>query len=281
MNIKILSDSTCDLPKELVEKYDIGILPLTVIKDEQEFYDAVTITPAEIFDHVAKGGSLCTTAARNIDGYAKEYARYADQYDGVICITIGSGFSSCFQNAALAAEDYPNVRTIDSMSLSTGQGMVVLKAAELAQTCADLDALKEEVDAFAKRVEISFVLDRLDYMVKGGRCSSATALGANLLHLRPCIEVKDGKMMVVKKYRGSYEKCLVNYIKDRLENRDDIDYQRLFITYTVVDDTCFHAAKDAISKYATFQESHEVVAGCTVSCHCGPGTLGIIFVRSK
>lgn len=281
MNIKILSDSTCDLPKELVEKYNIGILPLTVIKDDQEFYDAVTITPAEIFDHVAKGGSLCTTAARNIDGYAAEYAKYADKYDGVICITIGSGFSSCYQNATLAAEDYPNVRAVDSMSLSTGQGLVVLKAAELAQTATDLDQLKAELEEYTSRIEISFVLDRLDYMVKGGRCSSATALGANLLHLRPCIEVKDGKMTVVKKYRGSYEKCLVNYIKDRLANRDDIDYRHLFITYTVVDDACMNSTKEAIAKYANFQDTYETVAGCTVSCHCGPGTLGIIFVRNK
>ena len=279
MKIKILSDSTCDLPAELLQKYDVTLIPLTVIKNEESFVDGVTITPKEIFEHVANGGSLCSTAAVNYEDYRREFAKYADDYDGVICINIGSNFSSCHQNATLAASEFSNVRAVDSMSLSTGQGRVVVKAAQLAETATDLDALKQELEEYASHIEISFLLNRLDYMAKGGRCSSATALGANLLHLRPCIEVKDGKMTVVKKYRGSYDKCLASYIKDRLCGREDIENDMRFLTYTKVDDTCYQAVRNAISAFGHFENVYESIAGCTISCHCGPDTLGIIFVR--
>ena len=198
MNIKILSDSTCDLSAELVQEYNIGITPLIVMKAGEEFRDGVTITPKEIFDHVAQGGDLCSTAALSVGTYQEAFAQYAAEYDGVIQINIGSGFSSSYQNACIAAEDFDNVRVVDSQNLSTGQGLVVLKACELAKTAASLDELKAELDAFTPKVEASFLLDRLDYMVKGGRCSMVAALGANLLKLKPCIEVKDGKMVVVK-----------------------------------------------------------------------------------
>ena len=204
MNIKIIADSTCDLSADLIKKHNIGIVPLLVMKDDAEFIDGVTITPADIFAHVASGGSLCSTAARSVGTYAEEFEKYAKDYDGIIHVNIGSGFSCSYQNACLAAEDFDNVVVIDSRNLSTGQGLVVLKACELAKTCTDLTSLKEELVAFTDKVEASFLLDRLEYMVKGGRCSAAAALGANLLNLKPCIEVKNGKMSVVKKYRGNY-----------------------------------------------------------------------------
>lgn len=279
MKIKILSDSTCDLSLELIEKYNITIVPLTVIKDGEPFVDAVTIKPSDIFDHVAAGGDLCSTTATNMGEYAEWFEKYADDYDGVIHINIGSAFSSCYQNACLAAEEFDNVRVIDSQNLSTGQGLVVLKACELAETCTDLDDLKAQLDAFTEKVEASFLLDQLKYMAKGGRCSSATALGANLLNLKPCIEVKGGKMSVVKKYRGNYAKCLANYVKDRLADREDLDRSTLFVTRTPVTDDCLQAVKDAVAEYAEFENIYWTEAGCTVSCHCGPGTLGVLFVR--
>ncbi len=279
MKIKILSDSTCDLSPELLEKYDITVIPLIVMKDDQEYRDGVTITPADIFAHVAAGGSLCSTAALSVGVYQEIFEQYAKEYDGVIHVNIGSGFSSSYQNACLAAEDIANVRVVDSQNLSTGQGLVVLKAAELAKTCSDLDALHSELTAFTEKVEASFVLDQLKYMVKGGRCSSAAALGANLLNLKPCIEVKDGKMSVVKKYRGNYVKCLTSYASDRLANRKDIDDQRIFITHTPVSDEQLEAVKDTVAQLGNFRETLVTDAGCTVSCHCGPGTLGVLFVR--
>ena len=279
MKIKILSDSTCDLSKALLEENNITLVPLTVVKNDEQFKDGVTITPDVIFEHVANGGNLCSTSANSVGEYEEWFAKYANDYDGVIHINIGSGFSSCYQNACIAAEDFPNVRVIDSMNLSTGQGLVVLEAARLAKDATDLDALADAIREFTTRVEASFLLSRLDYMVKGGRCSSVAALGANLLNLKPCIEVRDGKMSAVKKYRGNYAKCLANYVKDRLADREDIIREELFITHTPVTDECLAAVKEAVDAYGNFETVYETNAGCTVSCHCGPGTLGVLFVR--
>ncbi len=279
MRIKITSDSTCDLSRELLERYDITVLPLTVVKDGAEFRDGATISPQEIFDHVAAGGGLCSTSAVSIGEYEEFFSSFAAEYDGVIHLNISAEFSSCFQNATLAAENFPNVRAVDSRNLSTGHGLVVLEAAKLAQELDDLDEICARLRAFTGRVEASFVLKRLDYMAKGGRCSSATALGANLLNLRPCIEVKDGKMQVVKKYRGPYDRCLVSYIKDRLTERDDLCYERIFLTHTTMKESELQAAREALAQHDVFAEVLETTAGCTVSCHCGPDTLGILFVR--
>ena len=279
MNIKILSDSTCDLSQEILTKYNITMVPLTVIKNGEQFTDGVDITPDEIFAHVAAGGDLCSTAAINISEYANWFRKYASDYDGVIHVNISAEFSSSYQNACLAAEEFDNVRVIDSRNLSTGQGLVVLKACELAKECEDLDELAEKLRAFTDKVEASFLLDRLDYMVKGGRCSAAAALGANLLNLKPCIEVRNGKMSVVKKYRGHYAKCLANYVKDRLSGRDDLDKNILFVTHTPVTDDCMKAVEAAVAACDDFETTYWTQAGCTVSCHCGPGTLGVLFVR--
>lgn len=279
MKIKIISDSTCDLSADLILENDIHIVPLSVIKDDVSFTDGIDIAPAEIFAHVAAGGSLCSTAAVNVGLYEEVFASYSRNYDGIIHINISSEFSSCYQNACLAAENFNNVRVIDSRNLSTGQGLVVLKACELAKSCTSLDELQKELQAFTEKVEASFLLDKLEYMVKGGRCSSAAALGANLLNLKPCIEVRDGKMSVVKKYRGNYAKCLSNYIKDRLADRHDLDKTTLFVTRTPISDDCLDAVKDTVNTYGNFENVYWTEAGCTISCHCGPGTLGVLFLR--
>lgn len=279
MKIKIISDSTCDLSRELLEKYDIALMPLTVIKNGKNHSDGIDITPTDIFAHVAAGGDLCTTAAINIGEYADLFAKYVNNYDGVLHVNISAEFSSCHQNARLAAEEFDNVRVVDSRNLSTGQGLVVLKACELAKTCESLDQLYADLVAFTEKVEASFLLDQLRYMVKGGRCSAVAALGANLLNLKPCIEVKNGKMGVVKKYRGNYAKCLASYVKDRLANRDDLDKGTLFVTRTPVTDECLKAVADTVALYNDFENTYWTEAGCTVSCHCGPGTLGVLFVR--
>ena len=279
MKIKILSDSTCDLSAQLLQQHDITLVPLTVIKNGQEFKDGVTITPADIFAHVAAGGELCSTSANSVGEYTDLFEKYTAEYDGVLVITIGSGFSSCYQNACIAATDYDNVKVVDSMNLSTGQGLVVLEAVRLAKECASLEELQEKVQAFSAKVEASFLVDKLNYLVKGGRCSAAAALGANLLNLKPCIEVRDGKMVVVKKYRGSYSKCLASYVKDRLAERDDLTRDTLFVTKTSVSEEEYAAVMEAVGQYGNFAQTYETLAGCTVSCHCGPGTLGVLFVR--
>ena len=279
MNFKITADSTCDLSAEQIAQLDITVARLTIIKDGEPYLDGDTIVPADIFAHVAAGGDLCSTTAINVGEYDDLFAKLSPEYDGIIHISLGSGFSSSYQNACLAAEEYPNVRVIDSMNLSTGQGLVVLEACRLAKTCENLDEIAAKLNDYTTRIEASFVLDQLKYMAKGGRCSSVAALGANLLGLKPCIEVKNGKMGVVKKYRGTYSKCLSAYVKDRLANREDLQMTELFITHTPVDEDCITAVKTAVAECSNFENVYETDAGCTVSCHCGPGTLGVLFVR--
>ena len=279
MNIKILSDSTCDLPQELLKKYDINLIPLTVIKNDSDFKDGVDITPADIFAHVAAGGALCSTSAGSVGEYEDVFRKYAGEYDAVIHISLGSGFSSSYQNACVAASDFDNVYCVDSMNLTTGQGFLVLNAAAMAQDGMEPKAIVEALNEIAPRVEASFLVDKLDYLAKGGRCSSAAALGANLLNLKPCIEVKGGKMSVVKKYRGNYAKCLGSYVKERLEGREDIDRDTLFITRTVISDDCARAVYEAVDVHGHFANVYKTTAGCTISCHCGPGTLGVVFLK--
>jgi len=277
MKIKISSDSTCDLSKELIERYDISIAPLCVNKGTETFRDGVDITPPDIYAHVDAGGALCTTAAVNISEYTEIFTEYLKNYDAVIHITISSDFSICYQNACAAAAEMENVYVVDSRNLSTGHGHLVLEAAKLAAQGENAQEIAEKMRALAEKVDASFILSRLDYMVKGGRCSGAAALGANLLGLKPCIEVKNGKMGVCKKYRGSFEKCLDAYIKERLT----AEYlpERIFITHSGVSDEALEVARAAVKKYGNFETVEETVAGCTVSCHCGPGTLGVLFIR--
>ena len=185
MRIKVTSDSTCDLPKELLERYQITLIPLSVIKNDEAFKDGVTITPQDIFDHVAAGGALCSTSAVSVGEYIDQFGIYSPDYDAVIHINLGSGFSACYQNACLAAQDFENVYVVDSQNLCNGQGLVALKACTLAEDGASVEEILKELEAFVPRVEISFLVDKLDYLVKGGRCSAAAALGANLLNLKP------------------------------------------------------------------------------------------------
>lgn len=280
MNIKITSDSTCDLPRELLEQYHIDLVPLIIMKEEEEFLDNVTVTPTDIFSHVDAGGSLCTTAARSVAVYQELFEKYASQADGIVHLSLGSGFSSSYQNASIAAMNFPNVRVVDSRNLSSGHGLMVLKACKLAQTASSLDEIVSGLEEYAEKVETSFVLDRLDYMVKGGRCSMVAALGANLLNLKPCIDLKDGKMGVGKKYRGRYDKCLASYVKDKLQGQEDIDRSVLILVHTRIDDdACMEAVRQQIAESGEFGSVYTTQAGCTISCHCGPNTLGVIFAR--
>jgi len=279
MKIKILADSSCDLSQELIARYEIGILPLSVTIGTESKLDGVELKPDEIYAHVDNGGDLPATSAINPAQYAQEFEKYASDYDAVIYINIGSGFSSCYQNACLAAAEFDHVYAVDSRSLSTGQGMVVLEAARLAESGMDAKTIVEKLNEMTGRVRISFVLDQLDYMRKGGRCSSVAALGANLLKLKPCIAVNDGKLGVAKKYRGSLEKCLRDYVAEQLKDNDKVDPERIFITHSGVPEGIPQMVEEEVAKYAAFQNIEHTRAGCTVSSHCGPGTLGIIFVE--
>lgn len=284
MYIKITADSSCDLPKELLNRYNITTIPLCIIKDNVSFFDGVDITPQDIFDHVKNGGDICTTSAININDYSEFFAKFASDYEAVIHISLCSEISTCFRNATLAAESFPNVHVVDSRLLSSGQGSLAILAAEMANDGMTAeDICNKLTSSIIPNTEGSFVLDRLDFMYKGGRCSSVQFLGANLLKLKPCIELKDGIMGVTKKYRGKLEKCLCDYVKDKLSGRTDLSEKRIIITSTFFDpDEERHfldLVENEVAKYVHFDEIIEARAGCTISCHCGPGTLGFFALR--
>lgn len=279
MSIKITADSTCDLTAELLERYDVELFPLSVILNDKSFKDGVDVFADDLYRHVETTGNLPTTSANSVGEYQDRFAVLSAQYDAVIHINISSEFSSCYQNACIAAEEFDNVYIVDSRNLSTGHGHVVIEAVLAAQRGMSAPEIVDFLNDLTGRVEASFVLDQLAYMAKGGRCSAVTALGANLLKLKPCIEVKDGKMGVVKKYRGSFAKVLLEYVKDRLDSRQDVIYDRIFITYSSEMPEVVDAVRAAVKQYGSFAEIIETRAGCTVCSHCGPNTLGILFIR--
>lgn len=277
MSIKITATSTCDLPAELLGRYQITMVPLYVSFGGKTYRDGVDAGPEDIFRHVEEGGQLPTTAAVNIADYQELFAQLSPQYDEVLHITIGSEFSCCYQNALVAAEDYPNVHVVDSRNLTVGQGILAVAAAEAAQRGADIGEIKAMLEEMTARVDTTFVVDKLDYLAKGGRCSSVVALGANLLKLKPCIVLSDGRMNVGKKYRGTFDKVLSDYVLDQLAGKD-VDQDRVFVVHTRCDPSIPENVCDMVRQFG-FREVITAVAGCTISCHCGPNTLGVIFLR--
>lgn len=278
MKIKITSDSTCDLSPAQIAQYNIAILPLAVAMGGKDYHDGVDITPRDIYAHVDQGGDLPKTAANNVVQYLEVFERYRKDYDAVIHVNISAEFSSCYQNACLAAQELDNVYVVDSRNLSTGHGLLVLKAAVLAESGMEAAQIAEVLRETAAKVDASFILDQLEYLKKGGRCSALMAMGANLLKLKPCIEVRNGKMGVGKKYRGAYEKCLKEYIADQLKDRSDLDLDRIFVTHSGIDEALVQTAVDTVKSLQPFREICVTTAGCTVTSHCGPGTLGVLFL---
>lgn len=277
--IKITTDSTCDLPAQLLERYEITVFPLGIVKGGKLYHDGVDIRTADIAAHVDAGGELTTTNAVNAADYEEAFRALAEKYDAVIHINIGSGFSCCCQNARLAAEEVPEVYVVDSCNLTVGTGMMVLAAAEAAEAGKSVGEILALLEDMVPRLETSFVLDRLDYMKKGGRCSAVTALGANLLKLHPCVEVIGNKMSVTKKYRGAIAKVAADYVRDRLRDRTDLDPHAALIVDTCPDDELASIARQILAEDGRFERVYEAKAGCTIFCHSGPGTLGVIFLR--
>ena len=277
MSIKITATSTCDLPPELVERYNITIVPLYVSFGGSTYRDGVEAGPEDIFRHVEGGGNLPSTAAVNVADYQELFAGLSPKYDEVIHITIGSEFSCCYQNALVAAEEYSNVHVVDSQNLTAAQGLLVLEAAEAAQRGEDIHGILSMLEGLISKVDTTFVVDKLDYLAKGGRCSSVVALGANLLKLKPCINLVDGKMSVGKKYRGAFNKVLPDYVRDQL-NGKDVRTNRIIIVHTRCDPAIPAAVEQVVREFG-FEAVIHTVAGSTISCHCGPNTLGILFLR--
>lgn len=277
MKIKISADSTCDLSPELIERYHIGITPLYIIRGEETLRDGIDVRPEELYEYANVTGKLCKTAAVNVSDYLAYFAACREEYDAVIHFTISSDMSACYQNACIAAQEFTNVYPVDSRNLSTGIGHLVLDAAEMAEQGMDAANIASALEKKREKLDVSFVIDTLEYLKRGGRCSALVAMSANLLHLKPCIEVKDGKMGVGHKYRGKLEKCYVQYIEERLKGRDDIDCHRIFITDSGCDEATWRELERVVRACQPFEEVIHTWAGCTVSNHCGPGCMGILY----
>ena len=277
--IIISSDSTCDLSRELIQRYNIRILPMGISLGDEIFRDSIDITPDAIYAHAAETGQLPKTSAINMAEDADFFEELTRDGSAVIHFTISSAMSATYNNARMAAEDFEDVYVVDAKNLSTGSGLLVLAAAEMAQQGMEAEEIAQKVSAMADYVDASFVVDNLEYLAKGGRCSAVAAFGANLLQLKPCISVKNGTMGVGKKYRGKFEKVLPAYVADRLSNSEDIDLERIFVTHAGCDPQLVESVAELVSNTLPFKEVLVTRAGCTVSSHCGANTLGILFVR--
>ena len=279
--IRITCDSTCDLPRELYDSLGVTVIPLSIALGEEFHYDG-TLSADEIYAYVAETGKLPSTSAISIGQYDAFYGKFPED-DEIIHISLSSELSSSHQNACIAAYERPHyekrVSVIDSKNLSTGSGLLVMKAVELRDQGLSREEIVDELYKLRDKLDVSFVLQTLDYLKKGGRCSAIVALGANLMKLRPEIVVSDGKMSVGKKYRGSIERSVADYIRGRLEGRDDIDTSRIFVTHSGVPEEVLTMAMDLVKELHPFTEVLTSRAGCTITSHCGPGTLGVLFFK--
>ena len=277
--IIISSDSTCDLSQELIDRYQIRILPMGVSLGDKIYRDGIDIIPDDIYAHHEKTGQLPKTSAINMAENTDYFKELTKNGSAVIHFTISSSMSATYNNALIAAEEFEDVYVIDSKNLSTGNGLLVIAAAEMAKQGAELKEIVQKVSELVDCVDASFVVDNLEYLAKGGRCSAVTAFGANLLQLKICIHVKNSTMGVGKKYRGKFEKVLLGYVADRLENSEDIDLDRVFVTHAGCDPEVVDSVVEAVKSTLPFKEVLVTRAGCTISSHCGANTLGVLFIR--
>lgn len=279
--VLITRDSTSDLPAELVEKLGIKTIPLVINLGEKSYQDGVDITPDDIYKYHSEHGILPKTSAANVDDMINFFKKYVDEGYSIVHFNISSTMSSTYQNSCIAADEFEDVYVVDTANLSTGEGLIILKAVEFVNQGLSAKEVYEEVLKLIPNVDASFVIDSLEYLHKGGRCSTLAALGANLLKLKPCIEVKGGSMGVGKKYRGKFSEALKQYVEDRLSDYSDIDLSRVFVTHAGCDDEIVNQVIEQVRASAPFEELIVSRAGCTISSHCGRNTLGVLYIRKS
>jgi DegV family protein with EDD domain len=281
MKIRMTGDSTCDLTPEWIRKYNIGIAPLSVIIDGEVFHDGVDVSPRDIF-RAAEAGKSVRTAAVNTYEYREFFKEQLKNCDQLVHVCLSSEFSTSYNDAVEASREVGNVFVVDSRNLSTGSGLLVLEGIRMINEGAeDGAAIAEALRAKTGLVSSSFVVRTIDYLRRGGRCSGLEALGAKMLHIRPSIIVADGKMHPGQKYRGRYEHYLKHYIRDLLENDDNIDFSRVVVVHSPSEEGLVRFAIDTVKSYGLFREVLEAMAGCTICTHCGPDTLGLMFMRKE
>lgn len=277
--IKITCDSTCDLSPELYGRYQISVIPMCVALGDRLCRDGVDVEPQELFAYVEQTGKLPSTSAISVGEYADFFRPFVEEGYEVVHINLSAELSSSHQNARLAAREVGNVFVVDSRSLSTGSGHLVILAAELASAGYDGAYIARALEDMKGHLDVSFVLQTLDYLHKGGRCSGMARFGANMLKLRPEIVMEDGSLHVGKLYRGSMEKSILDYVRGRLANDKEVDYDRIFVTHSGVPREIVDRVITLVKELRPFEEVVETVAGSTISCHCGPNCLGVLFFR--
>ena len=281
MKIRITSDSTCDL-NHLVEERNIGILPLQVNLDAQSYHDGVDITPQDIFDFVERTKILPKTSAPSIGDYEEFFAEQLKEADEVIHFNISAKSSGSHNMAKQAAQSFDGkVRVIDSKALSTGQGLLVLKACDMRDEGKSSAEIEEAIDELKTRVNTSFVPDSLDYLHKGGRVSGMIKVVAGMFKIHPLIYMDDGQLVPGKKYKGRMDVLLKQYVQDLKEMYPSYDKTRCFITHSSAEENVVNVAKEKVKELFEFDEVIETVAGSIITSHCGKGTLGVLFVYNK
>lgn len=281
MNEKVLiaSDSTTDLNCELIDKYGIKILPLGVTLGDKVYFDGVDIDPDKIYSYYEEKGALPKTSAVNIFDHRELFKKYTSEGYSIVYFTISSDMSSTYNNAKTAAEEFENVYVVDTRNLSTGGGLLAVTAGEMMLAGKSGKEIAQACSEMVSRVDASFIVDDLEFLYKGGRCSALAAFGANMLQLKPCIVVRNGKMGVAKKYRGKFGVVLEKYIKDRIGDGSDVELDRVFVTHAGCDEEIYLKCVQLVKECAPFKEVHITRAGCTISSHCGRNTLGVLFIR--
>lgn len=280
MKIRVMTDSTCDLSPEFLRARGVTVVPLSVNLDGKDYVDnGVDITPDAIFRAVDGGSPLPKTSAINEESYLEAFSEALKSCDAIVHFAISTDFSSCHLHAVAASQGLP-VYCVDSRNLSSGIGLLVAEAADMIDAgCDDPQAIADHCRAMVDKVDTSFIIDRLDYLHKGGRCSMVAMLGANMLHLKPCIEVVDGRMIVGRKFRGSYDRCVRQYVEDRLHDPDALSARRIYIVHTGLSADQVASIRGWVEAHKRFDEIREIRAGSTISCHCGENTIGIIYLK--
>ena len=278
-SVVITSDSTCDLSQELLDRYDIPVIPLTITLGEDTFLDGSSFTPLDMYARYKQDGTLPKTSAPSVQEFLDFFSQFTEKGCEVVHLDISSELSNTYNAACMAAEELGHVHVVDSRMLSTGVGLLAIEGAECRDRGMGAQEIAEHLRGLTGKVQTSFVLDTLQFMWKGGRCSAVSALGANLLSLKPGLEMKDGKLGVYKKYRGNIKTVYKQYVKERLQGRR-VRPGHVFITESgEVDDAVLEEICALVRETIPVQEIHHTLAGCTVSTHCGPKTLGILFIE--
>ena len=277
--VMITADSTCDLSEELLNRYNVKILPLTILLGEESFLDGAHYTPADMYRRYRADGTLPKTAAPSLQQITEFFTPFLNEGYEIVHLDISSELSSTCNNARIVSSELDGVYVVDSRMLSTGVGLLVIEGAECRDKGMSAAEIAEHLTALTEKVDTSFVLDTLEFMWKGGRCSGVAALGANLLKLKPGLEMKDGKLGVYKKYRGSINSVYKQYITERLSGKK-VRPGHVFITESgEIEQSVIDELEALVRELIPVQEIHHTIAGCTVSSHCGPKTLGVLFIN--